>query len=254
MSEIIYGRQPVLEMLIAGKRKVFNVMIRNGVKPSREISEIIRLAETKCGNIEQVDHNKLGKLTDNGNHQGVAARVSEKVYLKYNELAAKIENVQEPLILILDHIQDTGNLGALFRVADAAGVDAVIIPADRAAHVTPAVVRASAGATEHVDVCVVTNLVRTMKDLQKVGLWISGLEACDEAQNYTDVDLTGAVALVVGSEGHGLGRLVKENCDFLIKFPLYGKVTSLNAASAGAVALYEVRRQRTAALQRNAEL
>lgn len=245
MSEIIYGRQPVLEMLRAGKRKVIGVMMRKSVKPTREIDEIIGLAGKVGVRVEAVDHQRLEKMTNEGNHQGVSARVSNKPVFKYKDLSNKLSKKEgDLLVLILDHIQDTGNLGALLRVADAAGVDAVIIPSDRAAQVTPAVVRASAGAAEHVDVCVVTNLVRTMKDLKKDGFWISGLESCDEARNYTDADLTGAVALVVGSEGDGLGRLVRENCDFLIKFPLFGKVTSLNAASAGAIVLYEVRRQR----------
>lgn len=245
MSEILYGRQPILEMLRAGNRQVISVMMRKSVKPTKETDEIIRLAGKAGARVEAVEQRELSQLTHDGNHQGIAARVSNKNAFKYNDLAKKLEEKDgDPIVLILDHIQDTGNLGALLRVADAVGVDAVIIPSDRAAQVTPAVVRASAGAAEHVDVCVVTNLVRTMKDLKKAGFWISGLEACDEAKNYTDADLTGAVALVVGSEGDGLGRLVRENCDFLVKFPLYGKVTSLNAASAGAVVLYEVRRQR----------
>ncbi len=245
MSEILYGRQPVLEMLRAGKRKVIGVMMRNSVKPTKETDEIVRLAEEAGVRVEAVDQQRLIKMTNDGNHQGLAARVSNKNVFKYNDLSAKLSKKEgDPLILILDHIQDTGNLGALLRVADAAGVDAVIIPSDRAAQVTPAVVRASAGASEHVDVCVVTNLVRTMKDLKKDGFWITGLEACDEAKNYTEADFSGSVALVVGSEGSGLGRLVRENCDFLVQFPLYGKVTSLNAASAGAIVLYEVRRQR----------
>lgn len=244
MSEILYGRQPVLEMLRAGRRKIISVMMRNSVKPTRETDEIVKLAGEVGVRVEAVDQQRLIKMTNDGNHQGVAARVSHKDGFTYNDLKRNLSKKDgDALVLVLDHIQDTGNLGALLRVADAAGVDAVIIPADRAAQVTPAVVRASAGASEHVDVCVVTNLVRTMKDLKKDGFWISGLESCGEAKNYTDADLTGSVALVVGSEGKGLGRLVRENCDFLVKFPLYGKVTSLNAASSGAIVLYEVRRQ-----------
>jgi 23S rRNA (guanosine2251-2'-O)-methyltransferase len=152
---------------------------------------------------------------------------------------------QSPFLLLLDHLLDPQNLGSLLRSADAAGVHGVVLPGRRAAGITPAAVRASAGAAEHVLVAQVTNLVQAMERLKGEGLWLAGLEAMAEAQAYTQADLTGPLGLVIGSEGSGLARLVRERCDFLIRLPMHGQVESLNAAVAGAIALYEVRRQRS---------
>jgi 23S rRNA (guanosine2251-2'-O)-methyltransferase len=245
MREVLYGRQPVLEMLKAGRRNVFSLKIRGSVRPTDDLGEIARLARQAGIRVDAVDHQALNRLVDEGHHQGVAAEVSDYPVVDFGELTGELASLgEDALVLALDHIQDPQNLGALLRVADAAGVHGVVIPADRAVRVTPAVVRASAGAAEHMRVAVVTNLVRTMKALKEAGLWCAGLEACDAAKPYTEADLGGPLALVVGSEGEGLGRLVSETCDFLVKLPLYGRVTSLNAAAAGAVALYEIRRQR----------
>jgi 23S rRNA (guanosine2251-2'-O)-methyltransferase len=148
------------------------------------------------------------------------------------------------LLLMLDHVQDPQNLGALLRSAECAGVDGVLIPKDRAAAVTSTVVRASAGASEHLRVVKVTNLVRTMKSLRDHGIWWAGLEGSPEAVLYSEADLAGSVGLVVGSEGRGLSRLVRETCDYLIRLPLRGRIHSLNAAVAGGLALYECLRQR----------
>jgi 23S rRNA (guanosine2251-2'-O)-methyltransferase len=146
--------------------------------------------------------------------------------------------------MLLDHLEDPQNFGSLLRTADAAGVDGVLIPADRAVGVTPAVVRASAGASEHMRVAVVVNLARAMQALQEQGFSLVGLDLAEASVPYTQADLGGALGLVIGGEGRGLGRLVRENCDRLIRIPMLGGVASLNASVAGAVALYEALRQR----------
>jgi 23S rRNA (guanosine2251-2'-O)-methyltransferase len=147
------------------------------------------------------------------------------------------------IVLFLDHIEDPQNVGSMLRTAEAAGVCAVILPEDRASGVTPGVVRASAGASEHICVAKVVNLVRAMKEIQEAGAWLTGLDFGDDAKPYNHVDFTGRVGLVVGSEGAGLSRLVRESCDFIACLPMRGKIASLNAGVAGGIALYEIVRQ-----------
>ena len=245
-QEILYGRQPVHEAIRAGRRQVFGLYVKQTAKPSPDLDQIVRLARAAKAPVKFVEDLDLVRMTEGGHHQGVAMRAGGYPYVPFDDLLVEIKKGPEPaIVLILDHIQDPQNLGSILRTAEAVGVRAVMIPADRAATVTPAAVRASAGAAEHMHVAEVTNLVRTMQVLKDEGIWISGLESTPEAKIYTESDLKGPMGLVVGSEGEGLGRLVRENCDFLIRIPLYGKITSLNAGAACAVALYEVRRQRT---------
>jgi 23S rRNA (guanosine2251-2'-O)-methyltransferase len=144
----------------------------------------------------------------------------------------------------LDHIQDPQNLGSLLRTAECMGVDLVAIPADRAAGVTPAVVRASSGASEHLNVCRVVNLARSMRSMKELGVWFYGMEAIESAKCLIETDFSGGVGLVIGSEGEGLGRLIRETCDHLVRIPMEGKTGSLNAGTAGAMVMYEVRRQK----------
>lgn len=245
MREIIYGRQPVREALRAGRRRAFKLLLASGLKPAGIVGEIVTLARQAGVPLQEVDRRELDRLGGEVNHQGLALEVSGYPYVELPDLLrAARERSEPPLLLLLDHLQDPQNLGSLLRSAEAGGVHGVVIPGRRAAEVTPAAVRASAGAAEHVRVALVTNLVQTLKSLQAEGVWLAGLEATPEAQLYTQADLSGALGLVVGSEGQGLARLVRETCDFLIRLPLYGQVESLNAAVAGAIALYEVRRQR----------
>lgn len=248
MSELLYGRQPVMEVLRAGRRRVRRVIIRRGVKDSPELDSIVTLADKTGATVEQADQAWFVRLGADMNHQGAVADVEGYPYVTLDELLATVGSKKEPpFLLLLDHIQDPQNLGSLLRSAEAAGVQGVIIPADRAAHVTPAVVRASAGASEHMPVSIVTNLARTMRLLRdEQNIWLYGLESTEGAEPYTSVDFKTATGLVVGSEGEGLGRLIRETCDQLIALPLHGKVESLNAGIAGAIALYEVRRQRNA--------
>jgi 23S rRNA (guanosine2251-2'-O)-methyltransferase len=245
MREILYGRQPVRETLRARRRQIFRLFLAHGLRPTGIVSDILSLAQRKSISIQTVERRELVKLGGEVNHQGLAAEVSGYPYL---ELTALLDPPRQagtpPFLLLLDHIQDPQNLGSLLRTAEAAGVHGVVIPGRRAASVTPAAVRASAGAAEHVRVAQVANLVRAMERLKADGMWFAGLEAGSNTQPYTQADLSGPLGLVIGSEGKGLARLVRETCDFLIRLPMDGQVESLNAAVAGGIALYEARRQR----------
>ena len=245
MREILYGRQPVRETLRAGRRQIFKVLLAKGVKPAGIVGQILGLAEQASIPVQSVSRTELDKLGGEANHQGLAAEVSGYPYVDLPQL---IEVAQQsgapPFLLLLDHIQDPQNLGSLLRTAEAAGVHGVVIPTRRASGVTPSAVRASAGAAEHVHVVQIANLVRAMEQLKAEGVWLAGLEAASGALLYTEANLDGPLGLVVGSEGQGLARLVRESCDFLIRLPMLGEVESLNAGAAGAIALYEICRQR----------
>jgi 23S rRNA (guanosine2251-2'-O)-methyltransferase len=247
MRELIYGRQPVREMLRARRRQAFRLLLAHGIQNTGIVGEILVLAEQAGVPVQQVNRQELDKLGSEVNHQGLAAEVAGYPYANLKDLpeAAQREGIP-PFLLLLDHIQDPQNLGSLLRSAEAAGVHGVVIPDRRASGVTPAAVRASAGAAEHLSVAQVTNLVRAMEALKAQGVWLAGLDPVPGAQIYTQADLSGALGLVIGSEGKGLARLVRETCDFLVKLPMHGQVESLNASVAGAIALYEARRQRAA--------
>jgi 23S rRNA (guanosine2251-2'-O)-methyltransferase len=253
MREILYGRQPVRETLRARRRQIYKLVLAHGPKPTGIVGDILSLAKGRNIPVQTVDRRELDKLGGEVNHQGLAAEVSGYPYL---DLIALLDPARQagapPFLLLLDHIQDPQNLGSLLRTAEAAGVHGVVIPGRRAAGVTPAAVRASAGAAEHVRVAQVTNLVQAMERLKAEGMWFAGLEAGPNAQRYTQADLSGPLGLVVGSEGRGLARLVRETCDFLVRLPMNGQVESLNAAVAGGIALYEARRQRDLASQDDA--
>ena len=245
-GELLYGRQPVREMFLAERRRVFRLYLSETVKPTAELNEILSMAGKADVMISRLSVRELDALVGDVNHQGIIAAVDNYPYLPFDKLLEKITSLNEspPLLLLLDHLEDPQNVGSLIRSAETAGVDGVIIPDRRAASITPAVVRASAGATEHVRVTQVTNLARTIETLKKDGFWFAGLEATDDAKPHTQTDLTGSLGLVVGSEGSGIKRIIKEHCDYLIKLPLKGKIGSLNAGVSGAIALYEILRQR----------
>jgi 23S rRNA (guanosine2251-2'-O)-methyltransferase len=247
MHEIIYGRQPVRETLRAGRRQVFRLVLADGIKPTGIVGQILSLAERANVPTQTINRRELDKLSGEANHQGLAVEVSGYPYVALTDPLEVARQARVPaFVLLLDHIQDPQNLGSLLRSAEAVGIHGVVIPGRRAAGVTPAAVRASAGAAEHVHVAQVSNLVQAMDRLREEGIWLAGLEALPAAQLYTEADLSGSLGLVVGSEGRGLARLVRQKCDFLIRLPIQGQVESLNAAVAGAIALYEARRQRTA--------
>ena len=216
-------------------------------KASKEgsIKKIIGIARDNNVIIQQVDRHKLDELSESHAHQGVIAITSDYVYHDLEDVLNNIiEKKEDPFLIILDGITDPHNLGSIVRTADAVGAHAVIIPKRRSVHITPIVAKASAGAIEYVPVCKVTNIVNTIKKLKNQGLWIAAVDMDGEA--FYSMDLSGPLALVVGSEGEGISRLTKENCDFTVSMPMSGNVTSLNASVAGGILLYEVYRQRNA--------
>ena len=231
-KEIIYGIRPVAEALRSRRREVHEVL---GSSDNGEVSSEARKQSVP---FKKTSRNYLEELVRGGAHQGVAARVSPYPYSGLDEILA----AEKPLVLVLDGVTDPQNLGAVLRVADGAGVSGVVIPKDKAVGVTATVVKASAGASEHVRVARETNLRRTVDRMKKAGLWVYAAEA--GGSNYTDVDLTGPIGLVLGSEGRGVRRLVREGCDGEISIPMLGSVGSLNVSVAAAVLLYEARRQR----------
>jgi 23S rRNA (guanosine2251-2'-O)-methyltransferase len=244
MREILYGRNDVREALRAGRRKIYQLTLAQGMKETGIVADIATLASKSGVAIQRVERQQLDRRGD-FNHQGVTAEAAPYPYVELEEILAKPDQRQEmPLLLMLDCLQDPQNFGALLRTAEIIGVHGVVIPKRRAVGVTPAVVNSSAGAAEHLLIARMTNLVRTMEELKTKGLWIVGLEDVPQAQPYHQSDLTMPLALAVGSEGRGMGRLVRETCDILIRLPMRGKISSLNAAVAGSIALYEVWRQR----------
>jgi 23S rRNA (guanosine2251-2'-O)-methyltransferase len=246
MREVLYGRQPVVETLRARRRQVFKLLVARGIQAAATVDEALSLAQQVRVPVQEVARTELDKLGSEAHHQGLAAEVSGYPYVELAALLAAARQAHEdPFLLLLDHLLDPQNLGSLLRSAEAAGVHGVVIPERRAAAVTPAAVRASAGAAEHLRVALVTNLVRAMEWLKGQGVWLAGLAVLPEAQLYTQAGLGGPLGLVVGGEGPGLGRLVRERCDLVIRLPMHGQVASLNAAVAGAIALYEARRQRS---------
>lgn len=242
--ETIYGRNAVRECLRAGRRRIYKLFLAQGVKETDPMAEIVALAGQAKAAIERVERAALDRLGD-VNHQGVAAEVSAYPYTDLGEILTQAEGRDEPpFLLLLDCLEDPQNLGTLLRTAEVVGVHGVVIPKRRAVGVTPAVVNVSAGATEYLQVTRVTNLVRAMEELKKRGVWIVGLEDLPQARLYSQFDLNGPLALVVGSEGRGMRRLVLERCDVVLRLPMRGHIGSLNAAVAGSIALYEAWRQR----------
>lgn len=238
----IEGRNPVLEA-IKGDRKIEKILVN---KASREgsIRKIVSMAKDMGIVVVQTDKRKLDEMSESHAHQGVIAITEEYRYYDIEEvISIAKQKGEDPFVIILDEITDPHNLGSIIRTADAVGAHGVIIPKRRSVHITPIVAKASAGAVEYVPVCKVTNIVNTIKELKKLGLWIA---ACDmDGETFYRQDLGGALGLVVGSEGSGISRLVKENCDFVVSMPMVGNVSSLNASVAGSILMYEVFRQRS---------
>jgi 23S rRNA (guanosine2251-2'-O)-methyltransferase len=231
-QETVYGIRPVVEALRSGRRKVFEVIDTVGDE------EVANAAGARGVNVTRASRQRVEELARGGVHQGVAAHVEPYPYSGLEEILTS----PDPLVLVLDGVTDPRNLGAMLRAADGAGASGVVIPRDRAVGVTAAAVKASAGASEHVRVARVTNLRRAVDTMKEAGLWVYAAEA--GGTPYTELDLEGAVALVLGSEGRGVRRLVREGCDGTVSVPMLGAVESLNVSVASAVLLYEARRRR----------
>src|SRR5204863_3097962 len=225
-------------------RQVKRILIADGQRDAPAITAILHEAERRRIPVESVSRHRLEQLSQGAVHQGCLAVVEQRKYATIDQILAFAESKNEaPFLLILDAIQDINNLGSLLRSAEAVGVHGVILPEHRAAEVNATVVKTSAGASEHLLIAQETNLTRAIDFLKKQNIWVVGLAG--EAQTeYDRANLTGALALVVGNEGKGIGRLVREHCDLLIKLPIRGHINSLNAAVAGSIALYEALRQR----------
>ena len=245
MREILYGRNAVRESLRAARRKPYKLVLAEGVRQTDTVGQIVFLAEQAGVTVSRTERRNLDRI-GGVNHQGVALETSEYPYSTLDQLLTRAQARDEsPQLLLLDLLKDPQNVGSLLRTAEAVGVHGVVIQQRRAVGITPAVVHASAGAMEHLWVAQVTNLVDAIRRLKAHDVWVAGLEAARDAQQYDQVDLSGPLALVVGSEGEGLRRLVRDRCDFLLCLPMCGQVTSLNAAVAGSIVLYEAWRQRT---------
>lgn len=240
-SDWLYGRNGVIEAL-RGPRVVHKLYLADGIQPDRRIEGVIGLAAEHNIAIERVDRVQLDHWSQGGHHQGVMARAAQYPYATLDDLVERGGN-----LLLLDHLQDPQNLGTLLRTAEAAAIGGVLIPADRAAAITPAVVNASAGAVEHLAIARVTNLARAITTLKERDWWIVALDTGPDAVDLFTTDLPSPIALVVGSEGPGLGQNIRRLCDLVVSLPMRGQVASLNAATAGAIALFDlVRRESTA--------
>mgnify|MGYP000158889084 CR=1 FL=1 len=240
-EQYVVGRNPVLEVLKTDKEIEKIYILKGELKGS--VAKIIGIAKDKNITIQYVDKGKLNEIAKGTNHQGVAALVAPYDYCSIEDILSKAKKLNKPpFVLILDGIEDPHNLGSIIRTAECGGVDGIIIPKRRAAHITETVYKTSAGAVEHMLIAKVANIPSAIDMLKEEGLWIYGADADGEKYHF-DVDLKGSVALVIGSEGKGLSKLVKEKCDFLIKIPMYGKISSLNASNAASILIYEVVRQ-----------
>lgn len=244
-TDTIFGRHPVLEALNS-TTPVKRVLLLEGTTTTGIIGEILQAAEARRIPVEWRPRGAFAKLVEaDANHQGVLAQIPPFRYSSVEAIlqAARDRNVP-PFLLLLDGIQDVHNLGALIRTAEGAGVHGVIIPERRAVGITPTVYKSSAGAVLHLPIAQVTNLTQTIKQLQeRENIWFVGLDVGGKVPYYR-TNLKGALGIVVGAEGKGLGRLIAESCDFLVELPMRGKVDSLNASVAGAILMYEALRQR----------
>ncbi len=243
--ELLYGRNPVRESLRAARRVPQRLVLVEGIQEGAAVGEILDLARSLELDTHRATRAELSRLIGHDHHQGVVLETSP---YPYAEVPAMLEAAatagEPPFVLLLDLLQDPQNVGSLLRTAEAVATHGVILQRRRAVGITPAVVNASSGAVEHLSVAQETNLTRTIQQLKQAGLWIYGLDARLGSVPHYEARLDGPIALVVGSEGTGLRRLVRDSCDVLIRLPMRGRVESLNAAVAGSVALYAIAQAR----------
>ena len=234
MKQYIYGKNTIVEAL-KGEKSVYAVYIQNNMKDNK----IIELCKRKKIQLKVVDKSEFIKKLGNVAHQGIMAEVEEYHYYSIDEILNSVPKGKQPLLLMLDGLEDPHNLGAILRTCDAVGVDGVIIGKNRSVTLNGTVAKVSTGAIDHVKVAQVTNLTRTLEDLKKRSFWVVGCDL-DQSQDYRQVDYNIPLVIVIGSEGFGISRLVKKSCDFNVVLPMVGHVTSLNASVATAVILYQV--------------
>ena len=238
-ENIIVARNPVTEALRSG-REIDKLMVSS---EEGSMKKILALAKERRIPVMKVEKSAIDRIAEGKAHQGVAAYVSAYAYAELEDIfRIAEERGEDPFIIILDNLEDPHNLGAIMRTAECAGAHGVIIPKRRACGLTEVVAKASAGAIEYMPCVKVTNIAQTIEELKERGIWVA---ACDMGgQEYYKANLKGKLAVVIGSEGFGISRLVKEKCDFVVSMPMVGRITSLNASNAAAVIIYEVRKQR----------
>ena len=239
MPEFLYGHCAVIEAMRSGRRKLEALMIHERAEKRGTAGEVIGMAQDFNLPVQRVQRRILDDLANNGNHQGLVLRVGPYPYCDLEDIfSLAAQRGAKPFILLLDLLKDPQNVGSLIRVSDAVGVHGIVIQERRSVAVTPAVVNASSGAVEHINVAQVSNLVNAMKSLKEQDVWLVGLDVGPNIPPLDKTDLNMSLGLVMGSEGEGLRRLVRDTCDLLLTLPMRGEVGSLNVATAGAIALY----------------
>jgi len=245
VNRFIYGANPVFEAVRAHPQEIVRILVERGHdgRPSHGAERVVRAAHEAGVRVEDAARGELQRRSSGGAHQGIGAELSEFRYADLEDLLPP--PAQKPFLVVLDGVTDPQNLGALARSAQALGAHGLVLPKDRAAGVTPGAFKAAAGALERFPVARVTNLSRALEDLQEKGVWTVAL-AADGERDLSQIDLTTGVALVLGGEGKGVRPLVRRSCDHVARIPMQGGVGSLNVGAAGAIAFYEVARQRAA--------
>ena len=242
MKEWITGRNPVYEALRAKRRQAFRLLVAKGIKPEGQLPQILQIAQARRLPIEEVPRAQLDALANH--HQGVALEASSYPYAALEDLLVYSQRQPEPpFFLLLDALQDPQNLGSLLRTAEAMGVHGVVLPSRQAAQITPAVVHASSGASEHLLIAQY-NLAQAIERMKQLDIWIYGLDQAPSSKTLAELRFDVGLALVVGNEGTGMRQLVRQSCDELLPLPMVGKIESLNAAVAGSIALYLARQAR----------
>lgn len=239
MTQFLYGKWAVYECLRAGRRDIQKLLITEQTSEKGTIGEIAEMAKAQGIEIHRVPRRVIDDLAKEGNHQNVVLRVGDYPYVELDDLLQVAESRHEkPFLLALDLLKDPQNVGVLLRVADSVGIHGVILQTRRGVEITPSVVNASSGAVEHLAVSQVSNLVNALKKLKEEDVWIVGMDIGTDVQPLDKIDMNRSMALVMGSEGEGMRRLVRDTCDLLITLPMRGRVASLNVATAGSIALY----------------
>jgi 23S rRNA (guanosine2251-2'-O)-methyltransferase len=240
--EQVEGRRAVLEAL-RGDREVYELLLAEGMQPSRVLEDIQAVARGKRVAVSFLPRREIERLAISDSHQGVILRVEPYRYASFKAVYSDLEGKEDPFVVLLDSVSDPRNVGSVARTCEAAGVDALLLPRSRSAPVTPAVFPSSSGAVEHRSIATVPNLGSVMQELKMLGMGVVGADT-GAGKTCFESDLTGPLALVMGSEGQGLHRLARETCDILVSVPMFGKVASLNVSVAAGVIIYEALRQR----------